>query len=181
MVYNYQPDLAKDNPSFKVRPWVRFWACVLDYWIAGIIFGIVIGFLKPNLLKMLHKEPGISFWFGIVGIFVWVFIEPLFLSFIGTTPGKWLFKIRLVPPIGERPDYITALSRSFKVWVRELGMGLPFISLITYLISYNDLTKKGVTSWDRDLGFTVIHYHIGPLRVFIIIVLFIFLGLLIKN
>lgn len=111
--------------------------------------------------------------FGLAVFFAWVFIESLFLSTIGTTPGKWLFKIRLIPPSGETPDYSTALSRSFKVWWLGFGIGFPLVSFITLLVSYNKLTKNGITRWDRDSGFTVAHERIGPLRVIFAIVFFV--------
>jgi hypothetical protein len=107
-----------------------------------------------------------------------VFIESLLLSTIGTTPGKWLFKIRLIPPSGERPKYSTALSRSLKVWWRGLGMGFPFVSLITMTIAYEKLKKNGITTWDKDGGFIVVHERIGPLRVIVAAAFFISILLL---
>jgi uncharacterized RDD family membrane protein YckC len=152
----------------QVRPWVRYWARMFDIYLAAIVGGLAIGFLNPDAFT----EPGSDQLFGLAVVFAWVFIEALFLSTAGTTPGKWLFKTRIVPPHGSALDYSTALSRSFKVWWRGLGIGFPLASLITLIVAHGKLTKNGVTTWDRDDGFTITHERIGALRVIVAIVFF---------
>ena len=152
----------------QVRPWVRYWARMFDIYLACIVGGLAIGILNPNAFA----EPGSDQLFGLAVIFAWVFIEALFLSTAGTTPGKWLFKTRIVPPHGSSLDYSAALSRSFKVWWRGLGIGFPLASLITLIVAHGKLTKNGVTTWDRDDGFTVTHERIGALRVMVAVVFF---------
>lgn len=159
----------------QVRPWVRYWARMFDLYLISIVSGIAISILYPDALSEQNSDQ----LFGLAVIFAWVFIESLFLSTTGTTPGKWLFKIRLIPPSGETPDYSTAFSRSFKVWWRGFGTGFPLVSLITLIVSYNKLTKNGITTWDRDNGFTVAHEQIGPLRVIFAIAFFVSLLLLV--
>jgi len=153
----------------QVRPWVRYWARMFDIYLAAIAGGIVVGILNPDAFN----GQGSGQLFGLLGIFAWVFIESLLLSTTGTTPGKWLFKTRLIPPSGEKPDYSTALSRSFKVWWRGLGIGFPLASLITLLVAHGKLTKNGTTTWDEEDGFSVAHERIGPLRVIVAVIFFI--------
>jgi uncharacterized RDD family membrane protein YckC len=153
----------------QVRPWVRYWARMFDLYVISIVSGIAISILDPDAFSEQNSDQ----LFGLAVIFAWVFIESLFLSTTGTTPGKWFFKIRLIPPSGETPDYSTAFSRSFKVWWRGFGIGFPLVSLITLIVSYNKLTKNGITTWDRDSGFTVVHEQIGPLRVIFAIAFFV--------
>ena len=152
----------------QVRPWVRYWARMFDIYLACIVGGLAIGILHTNAFD----QPGGDQLFGLAVIFAWVFIEAFFLSTAGTTPGKWLFKIRIVPPHGSSLDYSTALSRSFKVWWRGLGIGFPLASLITLIVAHGKLTKNGVTTWDRDDGFTITHERIGALRVMVAVVFF---------
>ncbi|SBV37673.1 Putative membrane protein/domain protein (modular protein) [uncultured Stenotrophomonas sp.] len=152
----------------QVRPWVRYWARMFDIYLASIVAGFAIGILNPNAFN----EKGSDQLFALVVIFAWVFIEAIFLSTVGTTPGKWLFKTRIVPPHGGTLDYSTALSRSFKVWWRGLGIGFPLASLITLIVAHGKLTKNGITTWDRDDGFTITHERIGVLRVLVAIVFF---------
>ena len=156
----------------QIRPWVRYWARMFDLYLISIVSGIIISILYPDALSEQNSDQ-FDRLFGFTVFLVWVFIESLFLSTPGTTPGKWLFKIRLIPPSGKTPDYSTAFSRSFKVWWCGLGIGFPLISLMTLIVSYNKLTKNGITSWDRDNGFTVAHERIGPLRVIFAIAFFV--------
>ena len=65
---------------------------------------------------------------------------------------------------GQSIPYSMALSRSFKVWWRGLGVGLPFINFLTLIHAETDLTSESVTSWDREGGFTVEHEKISILR-----------------
>ena len=144
---------------------------MFDIYLAGIVGGIAggiaVGIFNPDAFSDKGSDQLFELVFGLVVVFVWVFIESLFLSSTGTTPGKWLFKTRLIPPSGDKPDYSTALSRSFKVWWRGLGIGFPLASLITLIVAHGNLTKNGTTTWDRDDGFTVVHERIGPLRVIV--------------
>ncbi|HEY9511376.1 MAG TPA: hypothetical protein VIQ48_02260, partial [Rhodanobacter sp.] len=60
----------------------------------------------------------------------------------------------------------------FKVWWRGLGIGFPVASLITLIVAHGKLTENGITSWDKDDGFIVVHEHIGWARVTLALVAF---------
>ena len=105
-------------------------------------------------------------------IFVWMFIEACLLSTLGTTPGKWLFKTKISTSSGDKLVFSTALSRSFNVWLRGLGMGVPIVTIIIQIGAYINLKKNGVTTWDRDDGLVVVHERIGAIRVLGAIVFF---------
>lgn len=126
----------------QVRPWVRYWARMFDLYLAAIVGGIVIGLFNPDAFN----EKGSDQIFGLGVVFAWVFIESFLLSTTGTTPGKWLFKTYLIPPSGEKPDFFVALSRSFRVWWRGLGIGLPIATLFTCSVAHGN--KK----WRNHLG-----------------------------
>lgn len=88
----------------------------------------------------------------------------------------------------ERLRFLVALERSFLVWIRGLGLGIPIISLITEIVAYNHLLKFGQTSWDRDLHGTVIHGDLSAVRwfaigaiwfVIVLVVFLVFLGLVV--
>lgn len=154
----------------QVRPWVRYWARMLDMYVLFIVAGIGIGVVAPDALN--GKPGGKDQLFAVAACFAWVFIESLLLSTFGTTPGKWLLKTKLIPPAGTTLSYSVALSRSIKVWWRGMGTGLALPSLITTLVAYSKLKDKRITSWDRDDGFTVVHYRIGPLRIIVAVTCF---------
>ena len=40
-------------------------------------------------------------------------------------------------------------------------MGIPIITIFTCFHAYSKLERTGVTTWDRDLGWTVVHSEMG--------------------
>jgi hypothetical protein len=151
----------------QIRPWVRFWARTTDDLLFGGFAGIILAFVFPAALEMNDVL------FGMIGAFIFVFVEPCMLSTWGTTPGKALFNICLRKSDGTKPNYAEALARAFNVWVRGEGLGIPLVLLFTRIHAYNKLTKEGVTSWDRDGGFTVAHKNVGAGRIIAAVAIFI--------
>ena len=47
----------------------------------------------------------------------------------GATAGKALLRVKVTNPDGRNLSYPQALSRSFNVWLRGLGIGIPLVSL----------------------------------------------------
>jgi hypothetical protein len=142
---------------------------MLDICLFGLVGGVVMGIFAPQALSKQGKDQ----LFGIALLFVWAFVEPFMVATFGTTPGKWLLKVRLTLAAGSAVSYSHALSRSITVWWRGLGIGFPIVSLITLIIAYGQLTRNGVTSWDKEGGFVVAHEKIGVSRVIETIAFFI--------
>lgn len=60
---------------------------------------------------------------------LWLPLEAGFLTATGTTPGKWVFGIRVVKSQGQKLAYPEALKRAFLVWVQGEGLGIPVVIL----------------------------------------------------
>ena len=148
----------------KVRPWIRYWARYFDVFIFAFIFAFICVFIAPSVLKV----PEIIF--TMISYFLWMFIESVFLATWGTTFGKWLLNIKISTKDG-KPDFASALNRSFSVWLKGNAMALPFIYLFTNITSYNHLRNEGITTWDKDGGFTVSHKKIGFFRILLAIII----------
>jgi hypothetical protein len=144
---------------YQVRPWTRFWARLFDIYVFSFIFGVVAVLLFP--LRITDK--GQELLLGMVALFTWAFVEPVFLASFGTTPGKWFMKIKLSVK-DSSISYSRALSRSLKVWWRGMGIGFPLVALFTMAIGAGRLRKNGITSWDKEGGFVVTHERVGWLR-----------------
>lgn len=159
----------------QVRPWVRWLARSIDYTFFGLSFGfvcgVILGILSPGTLESIPDRVQ-ELAFGIINSLVWVFVEAAFLSVWGTTPGKWLLKTSVRDAQGNRLTYSRALSRSFDVWLRGMGCAVPVIVMVTMIVGYYRLTRSGMTSWDRDGGFVVVHERIGPGRVLLIVLIY---------
>lgn len=156
-----------NNEKKEVHPWMRYWARQLDLMLISVFFYLFI----PSFLR------------GSIGILsfsyvaFWILIESLLLTNFGTTPGKWFFKIEISDRLGGRLNFAQALKRSFLVWFRGMGCGLPIVQLIMMFISYRNLKKYGDTSWDLDGGCLVKHQEINKVRILFILLFFIFLFL----
>lgn len=151
--------LREKNPH--VRPWVRYWARMFDIYMFSLPAGFLLAIMPPHFVAQKGSEPLLV----IVILFLWVFVEASLLSSFGTTPGKWLFKIKLTIDSGKAISYSQAIARSIKVWWRGLGTGFPIIGIFTLIIAYKRLKQNAITSWDREGNFVVAHEKIGAPRV----------------
>jgi hypothetical protein len=154
-------------PIAEARPWIRCWARTLDIVIGGFVLGVILGLFVPEALDMSNVL------LGFLIVFVWIFIETVLLMSWGTTPGKWMLSTTLRTARGAKLDGWAALSRSFDVWLRGLGVGIPLISLFTRLKAYNRLKAAGETLWDANGGFVVSHEPLrtGRLALVVLVVL----------
>jgi hypothetical protein len=139
----------------QVRPWIRYWARTFDTLIFMFGSAILIAVLNPALIEESNDTL-----FGIIVLLAYNFVEPVMLSAFGYTPMKWLLKVRVRNADKSKLGYMKALSRTFKVWIKGQGLGIPLIALITQITSYNHLKNNGVTSWDQEAGIEVSHQDI---------------------
>lgn len=150
----------KENIT-HVNPWIRCIARFFDY---SLFFLLLLYSRKlfSGQLPFGRYEHFIPFEY-----FCFIPIEALLLFTWGTTPGKWLLKTKLKLGKKERFDFMTALRRSFAVWVRGLGMGIVGLNFFCLAIAYQKLKLLQITSWDRDDFVKVTHYPIGKWRLYL--------------
>jgi len=159
--------LVEEAP--QTRPWVRYWARSIDIALIVIIVGIPLGAVLPDELNNRLVNQLIRF----LALTLWIPIEAALTATFGCTPGKALLRVRVSNKNGSNLSFGQALSRSFGVWLGGLGTGLiPLVTLVTCLFAHNRLSKKGVTTWDRDGRFMVTHRKIGIVRTLIAIGIF---------
>ncbi len=157
----------------QVRPWVRYWARTFDFLLFCLLVGATVVAVWPEAAEMNDT------FLGIILLLGYNFIEPAFLTTIGTTPFKALLCVRLRKSDGAKLTYLQGLSRIFSVWIRGQGLGIPLVALITGITSYNRLSNDSITWWDREGGFTVTHRNVAWWRWVILIGLFAgFIGLM---
>ena len=149
----------------QVRPWVRYWARIFDFLLYCLIFGVTVVTVWPEIGEMNDTLLGILLLLG------YNFVEPAMLAVVGTTPFKALLRVRVRNNDGTKPNYLRGLRRTFAVWIRGQGLGIPLIALFTGISSYSRLSKDGITSWDQDGGFTVTHRTVTWWRWLVLIAL----------
>lgn len=148
----------------EVRPWKRFWARGLDY----ILFIFLVFFLLKNLLHAEIMEYQ-SFLIHLSAMFLWTFIEAVLLCTWGTTPGKWIFNVTIRNSDGKKLEFVSALKRSFMVWIYGMGFGIPVITPFGLFNQYRKLTKIKSTTWDRKLKLNVRHDFLQSIKTIIIV------------
>ncbi|MCB1080632.1 MAG: RDD family protein [Chlamydiia bacterium] len=154
-----------DPDYVRGRPWVRFWARMIDYSLFALILGFIVGYFRINVGFI---EPI----FGMTLIFVWVFVETCLIATWGTTPGKWLLRTYVRDRNHRRLSFSEALNRSFSVWWIGMGAGIPIISLITMIVAAVKLSNTGITSWDRRSEYRIFHNKVGVTRTLVVILYF---------
>ena len=150
--------------------WRRYFARALDTSIVLLTIMLVSAFLIGLSLaavnhgavlayvNWLKKYQRLNFFVdAFITVLLWLPIEALFLSTLRTTPGKWLFGIKVITQSGNKLRYRTAISRALLVFIQGQALMIPLVSLITLIMSYDRVTTKGSTYWDRDLK-TVVTY-----------------------
>lgn len=141
------------------HPWHRWLARILDVGCFGGLMGMVVGTVAPDVFLGANDIA-----LNLMLLALWVPVETLLISAYGTTPGKALLRIRVTDADGYSLAPGTALERSFQVWMRGLGFGVPVVSLVTMVLSYNRLEKQGSTAWDDALGVRVTQRQVGAGR-----------------
>lgn len=160
-------------PDSQIRPWVRYFARMIDYYFAACFISIFLSVFLDFIFEMN------IYLLVIITFIIWLFIEAFFLSTWGTTPGKWLYNAKVrESSTGEKLIYSKALKRSFLVFWRGVAFGIPIILLFTHYAAYKELIKNGITTWDRDGGYIVTHEKIGIFRILLIILVFILMVLI---
>ena len=170
------------QPTPETRPWVRFFARLIDISLYYVFFLLILPSLSVayafmKLTLTLHNIPQVL----LLSFLIWtttslvmnILLESILLSSLGTTLGKWLLKITVRDQENKKLTFRTALKRTFLVYYKGLALYIPFINIFTLITAYKVLKEIGSTSWDRDCKTTVSHQKIGFFRTFIAIVLFI--------
>ena len=152
-----QPDLSD---RAIVRPWRRWLARMLDYYLAAFLFGTLVTVFDPRS-PLLDASAA---WLNFLVILGWTPLEGLLLSTTGNTPGKALLNIRVHDPNGQKLSLEAAMARCARVWWFGLGAGVPIVTLFTLAVGHATLTRDKQTSWDRKLHLSVEHRPIGADR-----------------
>lgn len=101
-----------------------------------------------------------------------ILVESLFLSTLGTTPGKAMLGVSVRDYLGNRLSFPTAFRRALFVMVLGLGCFAPSLMLLALFFSWWWVRRFGFTPWDRRLGTTdVLNESLTPRKVVMTLVL----------
>ena len=129
------------------HPWMRWFARGIDYGICKLFFLAL--FL---LVFRWHGYLDLG-WFAEllfnIGIYcVSILVEPLWLHYVGWTPGKWIFGLKVRDKNGEKLSLSKARSRAWQVAWQGDGLYIPFYSLWRNWKSYKRCCDNEDCDWD---------------------------------
>ena len=99
-------------------------------------------------------------------------LEACLLALFGTTPGKFLFHLRVENHLGARPGFFTALGRTVLVFCLGMGIKLPVLEWLAGCLSLLRLQNRGITLWDEWMCTAVKQKTVSWMRVVGILVTF---------
>lgn len=147
MIGGYMTEITEYNKPKNIvaHPWRRYFARMLDV----SLYGILITFINYMILRSVPDKSISSRMIGlIVTNGLMIFIEPLLLTSLGSTFGKWVFGLKLRSSTGQKLTYKEGLVRTFSVFFKGMGLGIPFYNIYTFITSFNTCNDARELPWD---------------------------------
>lgn len=123
-------------------PWGRYWAKMIDAFLGGVVVGMIFGRFTQN--------NSVGLFLAVTALFP--AMEGALIAWLGTTPGKALFRISVLDGSGERLPIGRSIKRSYDAWIQGAFVGIPIASLYGMMKAYEVYKRDGVTPWDRNYG-----------------------------
>lgn len=171
-IYRYKEEVIekRKHKNLTVRPWVRYWARAIDLMIWGLLTRETIKFFSLSTYNFLTSI-AYGYIFSIIVFITWVIGEGYVLSRFGYTFGKWLLNVHIRNSDGKKLDFGLSIKRVIYVWFLGEGLSIPYLAIVTNLISYLGLKSNGITKWDSKLNVEVRHSKIGWVRSILAIII----------
>lgn len=152
-------ELAEDTVPKVTAPWRRLFARDIDFILYSLIWSAFLTFaLDFNInaqQSMSHRLFIPELILSTIGSILIqcatiLLFEPLMLKYTGTTPGKFLFGIRVTSLSGDRLTYREAFRRTWDVLRRGYGFLIPIYYLIRLYKSYKACKNEETLYWEED-------------------------------
>ncbi|MDP1736832.1 MAG: RDD family protein [Caulobacter sp.] len=158
------------------HPWRRYFARIIDSLVVGGLTWAVISVVF-YLAAPIQADLFFGMFEGATGSVLNVFLTlvasipgmALMTGLTGLTVGKWLFGIKVVRRDGRPIGVLRAFGRELQVWAQGLGLGLPLISLIAMVFSFQQLAERGHTPWDGGRDRVLLHRPMNLLQIVLIL------------
>lgn len=143
---------AADSLPVVRHPWRRYLARLLDHSLCGLlldavfVFTIRFSFGEGGLVALVQNYLawGVQF-----------LLEPLLLATWGTTPGKWIFGLKVRNADGGELTWSQAAARLAILFRYGDGWGIPFYQFYRNYKSYRACDDGEVLPWDEGLSYTI--------------------------
>lgn len=150
---------AQASPEHVLRSrqaWNRFLARITDGVLLSILFAFLFGVAADQEPSFLEFAIGQA-----MSLSLFAFFEAFCISRWGMTPGKWIFRIRVVHGENRLLTYSEALRRAFQVLAQGMFFGIPPMVFLFEGLAFKELVDTGETQWDKRLNCAIQH---APMR-----------------
>jgi uncharacterized RDD family membrane protein YckC len=169
------PSVSVDDDgwqSLDPLPWSRYFGRTIDTLLIGLalwaIIGILIESIDPPLFHRLDAVGGLFHNKLVTSILTFSLVIPLqalLIGLTGSTPGKWVFGVRITRRDGRPIGIVKALRRELDVFARGLGLGVPLVGFITQIASYKTLVRERESAWDAGRPWVVTYRSQGSMQI----------------
>lgn len=152
---------SKDVLFVAPHPWRRRFANDIDF----ILMAMIWQFVCILVLRMPVAGDGsviLRWWNQIVTAVLAGIAEALLLCIIGTTPGKWIFGLRVRQRDGSKLSLSQAVCRVVQRFVYGEGCFIPLVSLWRNWVSYKACMNEEVLPWDEGIAYRCTPHKCRP-------------------
>lgn len=144
--------LTQDVLTKPVVPWRRFFARGLDMALYTTLIHFGMALMHINFTTRLHQLGDVY-----LALLLLLMVEPLLLSRLGTTFGKWIFGLSVTDGEEHRLTYSQAWNRTLTLLFWGEGAQVPFLGLYRNYRSYQDYTTGAPLPWENESEIQVWH------------------------
>ena len=132
------------------HPWMRLFARGFDYAVCALaVEALFLLVFRWHWYPDLGWLPKTLFQIGIYCISI--LLEPFWLHFVGWTPGKWIFGLKLRDKNGEKLSLSVARARAWRVAWEGDGLYIPIYRLWCNWKSYKACRDGEDADWKWDV------------------------------
>lgn len=126
------PEEAADI-RFRI-PWRRFFARMLDYTLCVLLWDLVLGAgFRVNILQQSNWDKLVE---TAAALGLTLLLEPVFLHFLGATPGKGLMGLRLTRTDGSFFSLREGFARTWRAVLMGMGLMIPLVAQGALVLGY---------------------------------------------
>ncbi len=134
-------------------PWRRFFARSFDLSLYNLLW---LGFLALMFQENIVRRTGLENYLDtFMVLLLMLFLEPIWLRYFKSTPGKKILGMKIENLSGEPLSYKEGFERTFGVIVKGLGLNIPIYNLFCLYKSYTMLGEKIPLSWEQSSAYIV--------------------------
>ena len=142
------PAVPQEDVLPKVTaPWRRFFARALDSALYSLLWSLLLLLCGVPLT---NRGTGAQLADAVMLLLLTLALEPPLLTFLGTTPGKWLLGLSVTDPDGGRLSYGAALERTAAALWYGRGFEIPIFYLVRLIKSKRACDDGETLRWEED-------------------------------